>query len=94
MAPAPAAADHWKWRSALIFLTGHEDTARAAVTLWFLRPLLYLVLLLILIFVGLMQLYFKNPIFGAYFINDYFGLFVWASSSDVASRTLSDFKGS
>ncbi|MGB7846364.1 MAG: hypothetical protein WBL63_12170 [Candidatus Acidiferrum sp.] len=94
MAAVPPVPPPSKFRSALSFLTGHEDAARAAVTVWFLRPLLYLVLIIVLSFVGLMQLYFKNPIFGADFINDYFGLFVWASSSDVASRTLSTFKGS
>jgi hypothetical protein len=41
-----------------------------------------------------MQLYVKNPIFGANLISDYFGLLVWATGSDVASRTLSNFKGS
>ena len=94
LVPIPPAPQRKGLRSVVGYLTGHEDAARAAVTLWFLRPLLYLVLILLLSFVGLMQLYFKNPIFGADFINDYFGLFVWASGSDVASRTLSNFKGS
>ena len=39
------------------------------------------------------SLFENNPIFGADPISDYFGLFVWASSSDVASRALSNFKG-
>jgi hypothetical protein len=94
VAPARPTGYPSKFRHFVGALTGHEDASRAAVTLWFLRPLLYLVLVLLLSIVGLMQLYFKNPVFGADFISDYFGLFVWASSSDVASRTLSNFKGS
>jgi hypothetical protein len=89
----PPPPPHSRWRSFLVFLTGHEG-AGAAFTLWFLRPLLYLLLMLMLVFVGLMQLYFKNPAFGADFITDYFGLFIWATSADVASRTLTSFKGS
>jgi hypothetical protein len=37
-------------------------------------------------------LYLKNPTFGADIFGDYFGLLVWALSSDVASRTLSGLK--
>jgi hypothetical protein len=97
-AAAPAAdahPPHLSWfRRVVGFITGHADALRANFTLWFLRPALWIVLILLLTGTGFMQLYVKNPIFGANFISDYFGLLVWATGSDVASRTLSNFKGS
>lgn len=79
-------------RRAVAFLTGHSD-ARADLTLWFLRPLAWVVLVLLLTVTGFVQLYLKNPTFGADVVSDYFGLLVWAAGSDVAGRTLSNFKG-
>jgi hypothetical protein len=74
-------------------LTGHADALRADVTLWFLRPLAWVVLIVLLVITGYIQLYLKNATFGASAVSDYFGLLVWATGSDVASRTLSNFKG-
>jgi hypothetical protein len=73
-------------------LTGSDETAREQITLWFLRPLLWLLLIVGLLVVGLQQLYLKDPIFGSTAFNDYFGLFVWGTSADVASRTLSSLR--
>jgi hypothetical protein len=77
---------------AVAFLTGYDESARAEVTLWFLRPLLWLLLLAALLIVGLQQLYLKDPSFGSAAFSDYFGLFVWATSADVASRTISTLR--
>jgi hypothetical protein len=75
-------------------ITGHSDALRADLTLWFLRPMLWASLILLLTVTGFLQLYAKNPSFGADLVSDYFGLLVWATGSDIASRTLSNFKGS
>jgi hypothetical protein len=82
-----------RFRRAVAMITGHPDALRADITLWFLRPLAWLVLILLLTLTGFIQLYLKNPIFGADVVSDYFGLLVWATGSDVAGRTLSNFKG-
>jgi hypothetical protein len=81
-------------RRAVRVLTGHSDTLRADFTLWFLRPLAWALLIVLLVVTGFVQLYTKNATFGADLVSDYFGLLVWATGSDVASRTLSNFKGS
>jgi hypothetical protein len=73
-------------------LTGAAEAIRAQVTLWLMRPLVFILLVLALCATGLQQLYLKNATFGANPFSDYFGLFVWAISSDVASRTLSNLK--
>lgn len=78
---------------ALSRLTGVTAAARAELSLWVARPLLYCLLLLGVLIVGIQQLYLKNPVFGSNPISDHFGLMVWAMSADVASRTISTLKG-
>ena len=73
-------------------ITGIDEGLRAEFTLRVLRPILYVVLIGFLIIVGAQQLYLKNPTFGSDLFSDYFGLLVWAMSSDVASRTLASLK--
>jgi hypothetical protein len=75
-------------------LTGIAPEVRAELTLWLVRPALYIVLIAGVLAIGVQQLYLKNPIFGAAPFNDYLGLLVWAFSGDVAGRTLSTLKGS
>jgi hypothetical protein len=79
---------------ALAAATGIAGEYRATLTLWLLRPTMYCLLIVALGFVGLQQLYLKNATFGSDPLTDYFGLFVWAVSSDVASRTFSTLKSS
>ncbi len=96
MPPAPpdgAAPGPNRWRRLVAKLTGHGDALRADLTHWFVRPMMWVVLILALVVTGFLQLYAKNASFGADPISDYFGLFVWAVGSDVASRTLSNLKG-
>jgi hypothetical protein len=81
-----------RWVRVLSKLSGSSKAVRAELTLWIVRPLLYLILIVALCALGLQQLYLKNPTFGADIFGDYFGLLVWALSSDVASRTLSGLK--
>jgi hypothetical protein len=95
VSPAPAVQQRpSRLRRTVAMLTGHSDALRADLTLWFLRPLAWIVLILLLTATGFLQLYTKNPTFGADFVSDYFGLLVWGTGADVASRTLSNFKGS
>jgi hypothetical protein len=83
-----------RFRRAVALITGHPDVLRANITLWFLRPLAWILLIGLLTATGFIQLYLKNPIFGSDATSDYFGLLVWAAGSDVAGRTLSNFRGS
>jgi len=73
-------------------VTGMSNEVRAEGTLWLARPLVYVLLVIALVLVGISQLYLKNPVFGADPLADYFGLAVWATSSDVASRSLTSLK--
>ena len=74
------------------WLTGVSEQFRAESTLWVIRPILYVLLVIALVIVGISQLYLKNPVFGADPLGDYFGIAVWAMSSDVASRSLTSLK--
>ena len=75
----------------LIDLSGLSDLVRAY---WFVRPVLYGVLLVGLTIVGLNTLYIeKGETFGARPLSDYFGLLLWGLSADVASRSLSGLQG-
>ncbi len=74
----------------LIERSGLSDLVRAEATYWFVRPLLYGVLLVGLTIVGLNTLYIeKGEVFGARPLSDYLGLLLWGLSADVASRSLS-----
>ena len=86
VAAAPRSA-RVRWVAKLI---GYDETVPENITFWFLRPLLWVLLIVGLLVVGLQQLYLKDPAFGSMAFNDYFGLFVWGTSADVASRTLSN----
>ena len=90
---APARPPSWQRRLTSL-ITGHSDALRADVTLWFLRPLAWIILILMLVGTGFMQLYWKDPCFGANSVADYFGLLLWGMGSDVAGRTLTNFKAS
>jgi hypothetical protein len=78
----------------LVLLSGLSDQARAEATFWFVRPLLYLVLLTGLTLAGLNTLYIeKGETFGARPMSDYLALLLWGLSADVASRSLSSLQG-
>jgi hypothetical protein len=78
----------------LIDLSGLSDLVRAEATYWFVRPLLYGVLLVGLTIVGLNTLYIeKGETLGARPLSDYLGLLLWGLSADVASRSLSGLQG-
>lgn len=78
----------------LVTLVGLSDQARAEATYWFVRPLLYLVLLIGLTIVGLNTLYIEQgEFFGARPMADYLVLLLWGLSADVASRSLTSLQG-
>jgi hypothetical protein len=78
-----------RFKSALVRLSGLSDDIRAEATLWLLRPLLWLLVLIGLLTVGMSSLYVTNgATFGANPLSDYLGLLLWGLSADVASRTL------
>jgi hypothetical protein len=95
-APPPMAEPRWleRLKDWLVVLSGLSDQIRAEATLWLVRPLLYLALLLGLLAVGIGSLYVNNGVtFGANPFADYLGLVLWGLSADVASRSLSNLRG-
>ncbi len=81
-------------RNTLAALTGLSDEIRAEATLWLVRPLLYLFLLVMLALVGLNTFYIVGgTTFGAAPLADYLSVLLWGLSADVASRTLSNLQG-
>jgi hypothetical protein len=68
-------------------ITGIDEGLRAEFTLRVLRPILYLVLIGFLIIVEGSAALFQERHVWLDLFSDYFGLLVWAMSSDVASRT-------
>ncbi|MEM7578311.1 MAG: hypothetical protein AAF316_00405 [Cyanobacteria bacterium P01_A01_bin.80] len=78
-------------KQTLIIVAGVSNQLQAEATLWIVRPLLSLTLLLGLSFLGVRTLYVdKGATFGAEPFSDYLGLLVWGLSADVASRSLSN----
>lgn len=83
-----------RFQQFLIDLSEVCDRVRAEATLWVARPLLSLALLIGLSAVGIGSLYVENgTTFGAKPFSDYFALILWGLSADVASRSLSNLKG-
>jgi len=54
----------------------------------YIRPFLFLLLLVLLASVGLYNSYVKNATFGVEGYFDYLSLFLWGISADVAQKTL------
>lgn len=73
-----------------VVISGVSDEIRTEATVWIVRPLLSLALLIGLSIVGLNSLYIDNgATFGSKPLPDYFSLIFWGLSADVASRKLS-----
>ncbi|OPY71234.1 MAG: hypothetical protein A4E63_01622 [Syntrophorhabdus sp. PtaU1.Bin050] len=92
----PGQVSTWgkRGRSLLVKLSGLSDEWFAEATLWIARPLLYFALLFALLWLGMESLYVdKGVSFGAQPLLDYFTVIFWGLSSDVASRTLGNLKG-
>ena len=77
-----------------VVLAEFSDQVRAEATYWFVRPLVYMVLIIGLTLVGLNTLYIeKGETFGARPMSDYLTLFLWGLGADVASRSVSSLRG-
>ncbi|MDZ8226524.1 hypothetical protein [Nostoc sp. ChiVER01] len=88
-------SNRFAWlRRLLIAIAGVSNELRAETTLWIVRPLLSLTLLVGLSLVGIRALYVEKGItFGADPFSNYLELILWGLSADVASRSLSNLAG-
>jgi hypothetical protein len=86
---SPQNRQGFRLRKSLIWLSGVSDELRAEATLWVVRPLLSIGLLVGLALMGMNELYIeKGTTLGAKPFSDYWGLILWGLSADVASRSL------
>jgi hypothetical protein len=94
-APAPTQPGGKRWgglAKVMAALSGAE-VAGAELRFWFVRPLLFLILLVGLALLGLQTLYVNSgSTFGSAGLYDYLGLFLWGLSADVAQRTLQNLQ--
>lgn len=80
------ASSRWYWL--LAFISGIRLTARTRY--WVVRPILWLLLLVLLALLGMQALYVNaGTTFGAAGVYDYLALLLWGLTADVASRGLS-----
>jgi hypothetical protein len=84
--PAPPAKPNFVLKS-ISFLSGAEPID-GDFFVHYGRPLMFLLLLILLAFVGLYNSYIKNATFGVEGYFDYLSLFLWGISADVAQKTL------
>lgn len=87
-APERPGGRRWGWLARLMAALSGVRAISADVRYWLIRPLLWLVLLVVLVLLGLQALYVAGEAFGANGIYDYLGIFLWGLSADVAQRTL------
>ena len=79
----------WNWLAKLLAALSGIQTLNAEVRYWLIRPLLWLVLLIILVLLGLQTLYVNaGSTFGVNGLYDYLGLFLWGLSADIANQGL------
>lgn len=87
-AEQPLTGKSAKMAKLLAFLSG-THLVGASQRYWLVRPLLYLVMLLLLTLLGLQTLYVNaGATFGASGMYDYLGLFLWGISADAAQRIM------
>jgi len=84
--PEPVPQSRWQRFRAWL----DTPVIQAELTLWLGRPLLWLILLLVLIYLGIKTFYIeKGATFGADPL-DYVGALLWGFSSDVVGRSITD----
>ncbi len=71
------------------WLSGIAPEVETSFVLWIVRPLLYFLLVIWIIYLGIQQKYIGEPTFGANLVADYVGLITWAMSADIVGRTIS-----
>jgi hypothetical protein len=72
------------------WLSGIPPEFEARFVLWILQPLLYLVFVVWIIYLGIQQNYVSQATFGANPVADYVGLIIWAMSADIVGRTITN----
>lgn len=79
----------WNWLAKLLAALSGIQTLNAEVRYWLIRPLLWLVFLILLVLLGLQTLYVNaGATFGVNGLYDYLGLFLWGLSADIANQGL------
>ena len=79
----------WNWLAKLLAALSGIQTLNAELRYWLIRPLLWLVLLIVLVLLGLQTLYVNSgATFGVNGLYDYLGLFLWGLSADIANQGL------
>ena len=79
----------WNWLAKLLAALSGIQTLNAEMRYWLIRPLLWLVLLIVLVLLGLQTLYVNaGATFGVNGLYDYLGLFLWGLSADIANQGL------
>lgn len=82
-----------RWIRKFVIVLAGSPHISAETRYWLVRPLLFIILLLILVLLGLQTLYINaGATFGAGGLYDYLGLFIWGLSADVAQRTLQNLQ--
>jgi hypothetical protein len=76
----------------LLLFSGIDSTDTIAFQVWFVRPLVYLVTIIVLSFYGLWILYggTEHATFGAKGYPEYIALFLWGIAAQTVSMTLAD----
>ena len=84
----------WNWLAKFLAALSGIQALNAEVRYWLIRPLLWLVLLIILVLLGLQTLYVNaGATFGVNGLYDYLGLFLWGLSADIANQGLRKLQG-
>ncbi|HSE17755.1 MAG TPA: hypothetical protein VLB46_11940 [Pyrinomonadaceae bacterium] len=77
------------WPERILATLAGSDLMSAGARFWVWRPIFFLLLLLLLTFMGLKSLYIDNGTsFGVGGLYDYLGLFLWGLSAEVVQHTL------
>ncbi|BDA76368.1 hypothetical protein CAL7716_105340 (plasmid) [Calothrix sp. PCC 7716] len=87
--PLQPGGKFWNWLAKLLVVLSGIQNFSADVRYWLIRPLLWLVLLIVLVLLGLQTLYVNaGATFGVNGLYDYLNLFLWGLSADIANQTL------
>ncbi|NET44149.1 hypothetical protein [Okeania sp. SIO2B3] len=79
----------WNWLAKFLAALSGVQTLNTEVRYWLIRPILWLVLLIVLVLLGLQTLYVNaGATFGVNGLYDYLGLFLWGLSADIANLGL------
>ncbi len=85
----PTINRRWNWLAIGLAKLSGVQTLNAEFRYWFIRPFLWLVLLVVLVLLGLQTLYVNaGASFGVNGLYDYLGLFLWGLSADIANQGL------